>query len=100
MVFSDVEPELLKEPGACLNMTVMDYDVFSNDDIAGHIFFPLKNVLGLQDVVLGSFQNVPQETLNIYHPMPGGTYFEGTPALIFVSVVAIFVFFFYSSITV
>ena len=74
---SDVEPERLKETGACLHMTVMDYDVFSNDDFAGHVFFNLNNVLGLREVVAGGFANVPQEIKNIFHPKPEGHYFEG-----------------------
>jgi len=58
-------------------MTVMDYDVFSNDDFAGHVFFNLNNILGLREVAAGGFANVPQETRNIFHPKPGGLYFEG-----------------------
>lgn len=58
-------------------MTVMDYDVFSTDDFAGHVFFNLNNILGLQEVVAGGFANVPQETRNIFHPKPEGLYFEG-----------------------
>lgn len=77
LVFSDVEPELLKETGACLHMTVMDYDVFSNDDYAGHVFFNLNNILGLRQAVAGGFGSVPQETRNIFHPKPEGQYFEG-----------------------
>lgn len=72
----DVEPELLKETGACLHVTTMDYDVFSNDDIAGHVFFNLNNILGLREVVAGGFGSVPQETRNIFHPKPEGQYFE------------------------
>lgn len=72
----DVEPELLRETGACLHMTVMDYDVFSNDDFAGHVFFNLNNILGLREVIAGGFANVPQETKNIFHPKPEGHYFE------------------------
>ncbi|XP_020607339.1 BAI1-associated protein 3-like isoform X2 [Orbicella faveolata] len=72
----DVEPELLKETGACLHMTVMDYDVFSNDDFAGHVFFNLNNILGLREVAAGGFANVPQEIRNIFHPKPEGHYFE------------------------
>ena len=74
---SDVEPELLRETGACLHMTVMDYDVFSNDDFAGHVFFNLNNILGLREVIAGGFANIPQETKNIFHPKPEGLYFEG-----------------------
>lgn len=72
----DVEPELLRETGSCLHLTVMDYDVFSNDDIAGHVYFNLNNVCGLREVVEGGFTNVPQQTRNIFHPKPGGRYFE------------------------
>lgn len=80
---SDVEPELLKETGACMHITVMDYDVFSNDDIAGHVFFNLNNILGLREVMAGGFGNVPQETRNIFHPKPGGLYFEGKKLKLF-----------------
>ena len=55
----------------------MDHDVFSNDDIAGHVYFNLNNVCGLREVVEGGFSNVPQQTRNIFHPKPGGRYFEG-----------------------
>ncbi|KAJ7390160.1 BAI1-associated protein [Desmophyllum pertusum] len=72
----DVEPELLRETGACIHMTVMDYDVFSNDDYAGHVFYNLNNILGLREVVAGGFANVPQQTRNIFHPKPQGQYFE------------------------
>lgn len=80
---SDVEPELLKETGACLHMTVMDYDVFSNDDFAGHVFFNLNNILGLREVAAGGFANVSQETRNIFHPKPDGLYFEGKNETLF-----------------
>lgn len=61
-----------------MHLTVMDYDVFSNDDFAGHVYFNLNDVCGLRGVVTGGFANVPQETRNIFHPKPGGQYFEGT----------------------
>lgn len=79
-----MEPELLRETGACLHMTVMDYDVFSNDDFAGHVFFNLNNILGLREVIAGGFANVPQETKNIFHPKPEGHYFEGKNEALFV----------------
>ena len=79
---SDVEPELLKETGACLHLTVMDYDVFSNDDIAGHAYFNLNNIQGLCEVVTGGFGSIPQETCNIFHPKPEGQYFEGKESLL------------------
>lgn len=74
----DVDPELLKKTGACLHFTVKDYDKFSNDDIAGHAFFNLNNVMGLHENinVTGGFGSVPQQTLNIFHPKPEGQYFE------------------------
>lgn len=83
---SDVEPELLKETGACLHMTVMDYDVFSNDDFAGHVFFNLNNILGLREVAAGGFANVPQEIRNIFHPEPEGHYFEGKNEALFIKI--------------
>ena len=83
---SDVEPELLKETGTCMHITVMDYDVFSNDDIAGHVYFNLNNIPGLREVVVGGFGNVPQETRNIFHPKPEGQYFE-SKTFVFVFVV-------------
>lgn len=61
-----------------MHLTVMDYDVFSNDDFAGHVYFNLNDVCGLRGVVTGGFANVPQETRNLFHPKPGGQYFEGT----------------------
>lgn len=79
---SDVDPELLKETGACLHLTVMDYDVFSNDDIAGHAYFNLNNIQGLREVVTGGFGSTPQETCNIFHPKPEGQYFEGKKSLL------------------
>lgn len=82
LVSSDVEPELLKETGACLHVTTMDYDVFSNDDIAGHVFFNLNNILGLREVVAGGFGSVPQETRNIFHPKPEGQYFESKKSFV------------------
>lgn len=68
----------MKETGACLHFTVKDYDKFSNDDIAGHAFFNLNNVMGLHENinVAGGFESVPQQTLNIFHPKPEGQYFE------------------------
>ena len=62
--------------GACLCLTVMDYDVFSNDDIAGHAFYPLCGVPGLYEPVPGGFVNVPQVSLNIFNPKPSGRVFE------------------------
>ena len=64
----------------------MDYDKFSNDDIAGHSFFNLSNVMGLREAVAGGFGNVPQQMLNIFHPKPGGQYFERKTPLVCFSV--------------
>ena len=68
--------ESIRETGACLGMTVLDYDVLSNDDVAGHVFYPLNNVTGLKEPVLGSFTNIPQTSLNLFHPMPKGEFFD------------------------
>lgn len=64
--------------------------MFSNDDIAGHVFFNLNNIMGLREVVAGGFGNVPQETRNIFHPKPEGQYFEGKKKKLFAIELSLF----------
>ncbi|XP_006018342.2 protein unc-13 homolog D [Alligator sinensis] len=68
-----VPPEKCQQEGACLLLTVFDYDTLGANDLEGEAFFPLCNVPGLNknddevDTV-----TVPQTRLPLTHPKPTG----------------------------
>ncbi|XP_048575567.1 BAI1-associated protein 3 isoform X2 [Nematostella vectensis] len=71
-----VTPEQCKTKGACLSITVLDYDVITNDDIEGHAFLALQSISGLDEHIPGGFASQPQITLNLHHPPPKGMIFD------------------------
>ena len=74
--FSSVTLAQCRTKGTCLALTVLDYDVLSNDDIEGHAFLPLDTLSGLDTTILGGFVNEPQTTMNLMHPLPEGLSFD------------------------
>uniref|UniRef100_A0A7M4EG45 Unc-13 homolog D n=1 Tax=Crocodylus porosus TaxID=8502 RepID=A0A7M4EG45_CROPO len=68
-----VPPEKCQQEGACLLLTVFDYDTLGANDLEGEAFFPLCNVPGVNrnddevDAVM-----VPQTRLPLTHPKPTG----------------------------
>uniref|UniRef100_A0A4W3KB43 Unc-13 homolog D n=2 Tax=Callorhinchus milii TaxID=7868 RepID=A0A4W3KB43_CALMI len=69
--FSNVTPEQCGAEGACLLLTVFDYDTLVTDDLEGEAFFPLHNVPG-RDSSEGTLNstNVLQSRLSLSHPKP------------------------------
>ncbi|XP_062447890.1 protein unc-13 homolog D isoform X2 [Rhea pennata] len=68
-----VPPEKCRQDGACLLLTVFDYDTLGANDLEGEAFFPLSRVPGLgadEDQLDGG--RVPQTRLPLTHPRPGG----------------------------
>uniref|UniRef100_A0A8C6YST3 Unc-13 homolog D n=1 Tax=Nothoprocta perdicaria TaxID=30464 RepID=A0A8C6YST3_NOTPE len=68
-----VPPEKCRQDGACLLLTVFDYDTLGTNDLEGEAFFPLSRVPGLG---AGEEQppstRVPQTRLPLTHPKPDG----------------------------
>ncbi|XP_068769290.1 protein unc-13 homolog D isoform X2 [Struthio camelus] len=68
-----IPPEKCQQDGACLLLTVFDYDALGANDLEGEAFFPLCRVLGLnadEDQLDGG--RVPQTRLPLTHPKPTG----------------------------
>uniref|UniRef100_A0A2K6SNA3 Unc-13 homolog D n=1 Tax=Saimiri boliviensis boliviensis TaxID=39432 RepID=A0A2K6SNA3_SAIBB len=65
-----VPDEPCRKPGACLLLTVLDYDTLGADDLEGEAFLPLCEVHGLS----GSEEpgEVPQTRLPLTYPAPNG----------------------------
>ncbi|KAL0594617.1 Protein unc-13-like protein D [Plecturocebus cupreus] len=65
-----VSAEPCRKPGACLLLTVLDYDTLGADDLEGEAFLPLCEVHGLS----GSEEpgEVPQTRLPLTYPAPNG----------------------------
>ncbi|XP_037596983.1 protein unc-13 homolog D isoform X1 [Cebus imitator] len=65
-----VPAEPCRKPGACLLLTVLDYDTLGADDLEGEAFLPLCEVHGLS----GSEEpgEVPQTRLPLTYPAPNG----------------------------
>ncbi|KAJ7316035.1 hypothetical protein JRQ81_002197 [Phrynocephalus forsythii] len=64
-----VLPEKCQQEGACLLLTVFDYDTLGANDLEGEAFLPLCSVPGLQEneEALSPF-GVPQTRLPLTHP--------------------------------
>ena len=73
--FSNIQAEACKRPGAHLQLTVVDYDVMT-DDVAGQVLAPLSHVPGLTEEIPATFSGIEQVMLPIIHPTPDGKYFE------------------------
>lgn len=65
-----VPAEPCRKAGACLLLTVLDYDTLGADDLEGEAFLPLCEVPGLS----GSEEpgEVPQTRLPLTYPAPNG----------------------------
>uniref|UniRef100_A0A8C3J0J3 Unc-13 homolog D n=1 Tax=Chrysemys picta bellii TaxID=8478 RepID=A0A8C3J0J3_CHRPI len=68
-----VPPEKCQQAGACLLLTVFDYDKVGANDLEGEAFFPLCNVPGLTgDEEAADPARVSQTRLPLMHPKPTG----------------------------
>ncbi|XP_067403881.1 protein unc-13 homolog D [Emydura macquarii macquarii] len=68
-----VPAEKCQQDGACLLLTVFDYDTLGANDLEGEAFFPLCDVPGLTgDKEVADAAQVPQTRLPLTHPTPTG----------------------------
>uniref|UniRef100_A0A8C0IQR6 Unc-13 homolog D n=1 Tax=Chelonoidis abingdonii TaxID=106734 RepID=A0A8C0IQR6_CHEAB len=68
-----VPPEKCQQDGACLLLTVFDYDKVGANDLEGEAFFPLCDVPGLNgDEEAADPARVSQTRLPLMHPKPTG----------------------------
>uniref|UniRef100_A0A8D2LMT1 Unc-13 homolog D n=1 Tax=Varanus komodoensis TaxID=61221 RepID=A0A8D2LMT1_VARKO len=64
-----VPPDKCQQDGACLLLTVFDYDTIGANDLEGEAFLPLCTVLGLnENEEVLSPSSVPQARLPLTHP--------------------------------
>ncbi|KAJ6660381.1 hypothetical protein lerEdw1_017804 [Lerista edwardsae] len=69
-----VPPEKCQQDGACLLLTVFDYDTLGANDLEGEAFLPLCKVPGLkEDEEASNPSRVPQTRLPLTHPGTTGT---------------------------
>uniref|UniRef100_A0A8C6YKE7 Unc-13 homolog D n=1 Tax=Naja naja TaxID=35670 RepID=A0A8C6YKE7_NAJNA len=68
-----VPPEKCQQDGACLLLTVFDYDTLGANDLEGEAFLPLCKVLGLNEPEESiNPSRVPQIRLSLTHPGTAG----------------------------
>ncbi|KAM6240455.1 protein unc-13 homolog D isoform 4-T4 [Spheniscus humboldti] len=68
-----IPPEKCRQEGACLLLTVFDYDTLGANDLEGEAFFPLCHLPGLDtDEDQADAGRVPQTRLPLTHPKPTG----------------------------
>lgn len=68
-----VPAEKCQQEGACLLLTVFDYDTLGANDLEGEAFFPLCHLPGLNsDEDSVDAGRVPQTRLPLTHPKPTG----------------------------
>ncbi|NXW03028.1 UN13D protein, partial [Fregetta grallaria] len=68
-----IPPEKCRQEGACLLLTVFDYDTLGANDLEGEAFFPLRHLPGLDaDEDQADAGRVPQTRLPLTHPKPTG----------------------------
>ncbi|XP_030064103.1 protein unc-13 homolog D isoform X2 [Microcaecilia unicolor] len=67
-----VSPEQCKQEGACLLLTVFDYDTLRSDDLEGEAFVALHNLPGLKEEDQIDFYRVTQTRLPLIHPKASG----------------------------
>ncbi|NWI97415.1 UN13D protein, partial [Pitta sordida] len=66
-----IPPEKCRQEGACLLLTVFDYDTLGSNDLEGEAFFPLCHLPGLEaDDDEADMGRVPQTRLPLTHPKP------------------------------
>lgn len=69
LAHSLVPPEKCQQDGACLLLTVFDYDTLGANDLEGEAFLPLCKVPGLKEGEEASHPSrVPQTRLPLTHP--------------------------------
>lgn len=77
-----IAPEKCRQDGACLLLTVFDYDTLGANDLEGEAFLPLCRVLGLNEgEEAASPSRVPQTRLSLMHPGTSGKFFSVFRAL-------------------
>ncbi|XP_040294742.1 protein unc-13 homolog D isoform X1 [Bufo bufo] len=67
-----VTPEQCEVPGACLMLTVFDYDAILSNDLEGEAFLPLADVPGLKEKTSDPVATIPQIRLALTHPKING----------------------------
>ncbi|XP_061867038.1 protein unc-13 homolog D isoform X4 [Colius striatus] len=68
-----IPAEKCRQEGACLLLTVFDYDTLGANDLEGEAFFPLCQLPGLDaDEDQADMGRVPQTRLPLTHPKPSG----------------------------
>ncbi|XP_075026070.1 protein unc-13 homolog D isoform X3 [Calonectris borealis] len=68
-----IPAEKCRQEGACLLLTVFDYDTLGANDLEGEAFFPLHHLPGLDtDEDQADAGRVPQTRLPLTHPKPTG----------------------------
>uniref|UniRef100_A0A8C5U487 Unc-13 homolog D n=1 Tax=Malurus cyaneus samueli TaxID=2593467 RepID=A0A8C5U487_9PASS len=66
-----IPPEKCRQEGACLLLTVFDYDMLGANDLEGEAFFPLCHLPGLDSQEDETdMARVPQTRLPLTHPKP------------------------------
>lgn len=69
-----IPAEKCRQEGACLLLTVFDYDTLGANDLEGEAFFPLCHLPGLNgEEDQADAGRVPQTRLPLTHPRPTGT---------------------------
>ncbi|KAM4032915.1 protein unc-13 homolog D isoform 2-T2 [Anomaloglossus baeobatrachus] len=67
-----VTPEQCEVPGACLLLTVYDYDAILSNELEGEAFLSLKDVPGLKEEINDPLANIPQMRVALTHPKING----------------------------
>ncbi|XP_029456342.1 protein unc-13 homolog D isoform X2 [Rhinatrema bivittatum] len=67
-----VSPEQCEQDGACLLLTVFDYDTLLSNDLEGEAFVALHNLPGLKEEDQVDLYRITQTRLPLVHPKPSG----------------------------
>lgn len=76
-----VTPEQCDVPGACLLLTVFDYDAFLSNELEGEAFMSLANVPGLKEETDDPVANIPQTRVALTHPKINGQWVSKNVAI-------------------
>lgn len=75
-----IPSEKCRQEGACLLLTVFDYDVLGANDLEGEAFLPLCHLHGLDtEEDKADMGRVPQTRLPLTHPKPTGMWCQLSP---------------------
>lgn len=75
-----IPSEKCRQEGACLLLTVFDYDVLGANDLEGEAFLPLCHLPGLDtEEDEADMGRVPQTRLPLTHPKPTGMWCQLSP---------------------